>query len=86
MITVQTFSVDEVDYEVKLVGGTSIVFKATIENPDADGTWWDDDLTYSTVDVVGGTKRPLKVYSELAEVRADHNSRQQTQVLPFFSE
>ena len=67
MITVQKFCVDEVDYEVKLVGGTSIVFKATMENPDADGTWWDDDLTYSTVDVVGGTKRPLKVYSELAK-------------------
>ena len=67
MITVQTFSVDEVDYEVKLVGGTSIVFKATIENPDADGTWWDDDLTYSTIDIVGGTKRPLKVYGKLAE-------------------
>lgn len=67
MITVQTFSVDEVDYEVKLVGGTSIVFKATMENPDADGTWWDDDLTYSTIDIVGGTKRPLKVYGELAK-------------------
>ncbi len=66
MITAQKFSIDDVDYEVKLVGGASIVFKATIENPSADGTWWDDELTYSTTDIVGGTKRPLKVYSKLA--------------------
>lgn len=67
MSTQEKFSIDDVDYTVKLVGGMSIVFTATVESDAADGTWWDDELTVTTTEIVGGTKNPLKVYSKLAE-------------------
>lgn len=67
MITKEQFTVDDVDYAATLVGGMSIVFTATVENEDADGTWWDDDLTITTTEIVGGTKNPLKVYNKLAQ-------------------
>lgn len=61
------FIVDDVQYTVHVTAGHSIIFKATIENKDADGTWWDDELEFNTIDIVGGTKNPLKVYHKLAE-------------------
>lgn len=67
MSVYETFAVDDVDYTVKLVGGISIEFTATIESAAVDGSWWDDDTSYSTIDVVGTTKQPLKVYHELAK-------------------
>ena len=66
MTTKEQFTIGGIDYTVKLVGGMSIVFTATVESDTADGTWWDDELTVTTTEIVGGTKNPLKVYSKIA--------------------
>ena len=66
MVSDLSFSVDDVDYTVKLVHRTSIIFRATVENEYVDGSWWDDDITYTTTEIVGRTRRPLRVYAELA--------------------
>lgn len=66
MINKIKFTVDDVGYTARLVNNMNIEFFATIKNPEADGTWWDDPLTIDTIDLTGDTKNPLKVYSKIA--------------------